>query len=543
MANLDTACSMDACIRALKAGGTAIFPTDTVMGVGVSVRDAATPDALFKLKGRPSDKPIAWLVDSADALEGYGRDVPDYTRLLADRFWPGALTLIVVASDAVPAAFSSAQGAIGLRMPGNSQALDLIEGVGCPLATTSANFTGEPAPYDAEGLDPDLARSVDAVLEPCGGLDGFSAAASSGIASTVVDCTGEKPVIVREGSISRQEVAELLENETADETFDRTANTPVVQTEDFDFPSADGESVISARIWFAPDVKPEMNARPKAIIHIVHGMAEYVRRYDDFARYLVSNGFVVCGEDMIGHGRSAKSKDHLGHIPIAAGRDALVADMHSLRELVSARYAPETPYVMLGHSMGSFIARAYMAEHGRGLAAVVISGTGNPAPAASAAGNFLARRAAARKGETYRSAFIDGMAAGGYGKKIANARTPLDWLSVNRENVDSYLADEYCGAMFSVGGYAALTDLTRWVVSKQCAARVPVDLPVLFVAGDGDPVGDNGKGVHAAADLLREAGVRLVSEIIYPGMRHEILNETDHLRVYADIVAWIKEQL
>lgn len=193
--------------------------------------------------------------------------------------------------------------------------------------------------------------------------------------------------------------------------------------------------------------------------------------------------------------------------------------------------------------MGSFITRAYIAEHGADLCAAVLCGTGSPAPIASWAANFLSRQAAKCKGPEYRSSFIDGLAAGGYGKRIADARTPLDWLSVNPENVDAYLADEYCGAMFSVGAYATLTDLTRWVVSKECARRVPRDLPVLFIAGEADPVGDNGKGVYAAAKLLRDAGVAHVDVKIYPGMRHEILNERGHAQVYADVAEWMENRL
>ena len=330
---------------------------------------------------------------------------------------------------------------------------------------------------------------------------------------------------------------------TSENAIDNSRSSAKIATEDFSFASADGTSTVSARLWFPQDSAPDANARPQGIVHIVHGMSEYIRRYDDFARYLAGRGFVVCGEDMIGHGFTAPSKEALGHMPVEGGRDALVADMHALRQIVSARYDAQTPYLMFGHSMGSFITRAYIAEHGRGLCAVVLCGTGSPAPAASWAGNFLSRQAAKRKGPEYRSSFIDNLAAGGYGKKIANARTPLDWLSVNPENVDAYLADEYCGAMFSVGAYATLTDLTRWVVSNECASRVPRNLPVFFVAGEADPVGDNGRGVRTAAKLLHDAGVAHVDVKIYANMRHEILNETGREQVYADVAEWMEARL
>jgi alpha-beta hydrolase superfamily lysophospholipase len=147
------------------------------------------------------------------------------------------------------------------------------------------------------------------------------------------------------------------------------------------------------------------------------------------------------------------------------------------------------------------------------------------------------------RGETYRSKFIDNMGAGAYGKQIENARTNLDWLSTDEAVVDAYIADELCGFMFTVGGYATLLDLTAEVVTPACAASVPKDLPIFLVAGDGDPVGEMGKGVRAAAQLLRDAGVQVVDEKIYPGMRHEIHNEIGRDQVYDDLATWIESHI
>lgn len=511
--------------RALRRGGVALFPTDTVAGVGVAVGSSDSPKVLADLKGRPSDKPIAWLVGGPVALDAYGAAVPGYARRMAQKWWPGGLTLIVHASPAVPRAFCSKEGTIGLRMPDCERALDLIARAGSPLATTSANLSGEPSPRCVADVSAVIRDKVDAIV-------GDGSAAESGVASTVVDCTGAYPVVVREGDITSADIERLL-----------LADNSVCETKDVSFASADGLSTISARLWFPPACAPDSGVKPRGVVHIVHGMAEHVRRYDDFARYLVGHGFVVCGSDMIGHGESAASKEDLGHIPVCAGRSALVADVQSLREIVSARYPVGTPYLVFGHSMGSFITRAYIAEHGAGLAAAVLCGTGNPAPVASAAGNILSRAIARVRGERYRSSLVDSLAAGGFGKQIPDARTPLDWLSVNSDNVDAYLADEYCGAMFSVGAYSTLTDLTRWVVSQECASRVPKDLPVLFIAGDQDPVGDCGQGVHQAAELLRSAGVERVDERIFANMRHEILNETDRMNVFTFVSQWMEALL
>ena len=185
-------------IRALKAGSPVIFPTDTLYGLGVSVRDADSPEILYELKARPTRKPVAWLVDGVDALSTYGINVPDFAFALARTFWPGPLTIIVEASSAVPEAFRSAEGTIGLRCPKGELAQQLIAELGCPIATTSANPSGKKPPKSVEGLDTNLCAGVACVIT--------DEEEKSGIASTIVDCTLEHPVLTREGSISIEEI-------------------------------------------------------------------------------------------------------------------------------------------------------------------------------------------------------------------------------------------------------------------------------------------------------------------------------------------------
>lgn len=190
----ETACVM-------RAGRPAVFPTDTVYGVGVAVEHAATPEVLFDLKRRPHGKPVAWLVASADALDVYGEGVGETARRLAQTFWPGPLTIIVRAGENVPRAFRSQSGTIGLRMPANRTTLRLIEAVGCPIAATSANFAGEAPPYAANDIDPAFAEAVGCTL-----TDGER---KSGIASTVVDCTDGRVRIVREGAVTLEDIGAL----------------------------------------------------------------------------------------------------------------------------------------------------------------------------------------------------------------------------------------------------------------------------------------------------------------------------------------------
>jgi L-threonylcarbamoyladenylate synthase len=192
----------DAVVNALMAGKAAIVPTDTLYGLAVCPLHAPSPGILYETKGRPSDKPVAWLVGSALDLDVYGRDVADYARRLVAAYWPGALTVIVPASERVPAAYQSAAGTIGLRMPDDELTRAIIAEVGCPLATTSANLSGHPDPLSFAEIDPAIIAAVAAAID--------DNQEKSGIGSTVVDCTASVPRILREGSITAKEITAVL---------------------------------------------------------------------------------------------------------------------------------------------------------------------------------------------------------------------------------------------------------------------------------------------------------------------------------------------
>lgn len=185
---------------ALAAGEAVIMPTDTVYGLGVAVNAVASPRELFALKGRPAGKAVAWLVEGPAALDRYGEGVHPWVHRLARRFWPGGLTLVVRASEAVSPAFRSPEGTIGLRMPAAPEALALIEAVGSPLAVTSANPSGAPAPSVPDLLDAALVARTAGVLEGACGTDG--------VASTVVDCTAAEPVVLRPGLLTARDLKE-----------------------------------------------------------------------------------------------------------------------------------------------------------------------------------------------------------------------------------------------------------------------------------------------------------------------------------------------
>ena len=307
------------------------------------------------------------------------------------------------------------------------------------------------------------------------------------------------------------------------------------------FKSHDGSSQIKGVLW---QPVPGVGAPGvRGVVQIVHGMAEHSGRYEDFARFLVDNGFAVCAHDHIGHGRSVASSADLGHMPLDGGKDVLVEDVHGLRRIVQARFSRQIPYFVFGHSMGSYVTRAYLSRYAQGLSGAVICGTGNEPVAKSKAGHALARRIARRQGERTSSKLLHNLADGSFSKSVKHARTSLDWLSTDPAVIDAYLADDLCGQMFTAGAYATLTSLTAEVATLDSALAVPSDLPVLFIAGALDPVGNKGKGVKSAAALFENAGIRDVEVKLYPGMRHEILNEPGKRRVYDDVLAWIDRRI
>lgn len=318
---------------------------------------------------------------------------------------------------------------------------------------------------------------------------------------------------------------------------------------EFAFDSADGKSQVRAVLWVpltmertdSASGEPELGCfKPRGVVQLIHGMAEHIDRYDDFARFLADAGYLVAGHDHIGHGETAGTPKRRGVIDAEGGANAMIEDAQTLRLLVSQQVAPGTPYFMFGHSMGSLVLRSYLPRFGQGLAGAVICGTANEATAVSRTGNLAARAIAAVRGDDYRSSLLHALADGAYSRAIKNARTPFDWLSRDPAVADAFMADERAGFMFGAGAYAALTELA-WRANAPATYRdTPHDLPLLFVSGDADPVGKCGKGVAKAAESMEKAGAEDITLRLFPAMRHEILNELGKEEVYDFILEWIE---
>ena len=303
-----------------------------------------------------------------------------------------------------------------------------------------------------------------------------------------------------------------------------------MKQEQLQFTSSEGNRQIFCTLWL-----PDGDVR--GVLQISHGMAEYVDRYAPLAEFLTARGYAVCGNDHFGHGRSVTCPDDLGYIP-QGGADILVDDLHLLTSLLRQRF-PSAPLTLLGHSMGSFVARLYSARYGADLDAVIFMGSAGPGQP-TAAGKLLAKLTSALRGSHRRSPLIDGIAFGSYNSRLGRDAHKFAWLSRDEAVVAAYDADPLCGYIFCADGFHTLFDLLGRVSAKDWAAALPADLPILVVSGGEDPVGGWGKGVRALYDIICRAGCRKVSLKIYPEDRHEILNELDREAVMTDLAAWLE---
>ena len=304
---------------------------------------------------------------------------------------------------------------------------------------------------------------------------------------------------------------------------------------DFYFPSTNGKNKILARIC-TPD-KP-----PKAVVQIAHGIAEHISRYDPFMFFLAENGYVAVGNDHLGHGLSAENEDGLGIFDTQNGWTYAVDDMKALRDQVRQDFH-DIPYIFFGHSIGSVLTRTYLIRYPDQYDAAILSGTGQQSPALINAGFFAANLLTLLRGPGADGKLLNDMAFGSYCKKIDNPRTPFDWLSTNEENVDRYIADPLCGFVAKCSMYRDMMGGLKFLTKQSNIDKMNKDAPIYFMSGAEDPVGDYGAGVEKAYRAFCDAGLHDVTMKLYPGGRHEMLNETNREEVMQDILAWLDQRV
>ena len=303
----------------------------------------------------------------------------------------------------------------------------------------------------------------------------------------------------------------------------------MAQFSEFTFPSSDGVHQCHACLWL-PD-----GGEPKAVVQLVHGICEYAQRYDHFARHLADHGFAVCGHDHLGHGKTAAGPEEYGYF---TEWSHLSRDVYALRQRMGERF-PGLPYFLLGHSMGSFVARTYLIDYPGTLSGCILSGTGQEASATVALGKWLTGM-----GDPHKvNRLFYNLSIGAYNKQFKPNRTSADWICRDAAVVDKYLADPLCNFQTTAGMNHAMMTGLQYISAPENLKKMDPDTPVYLFSGDQDPVGANGKGVRKVHGYFKDSGTRDLTLKFYPGGRHEMLNETNKDEVYADVLAWLNARI
>lgn len=301
-------------------------------------------------------------------------------------------------------------------------------------------------------------------------------------------------------------------------------------------------------IWYASKGAGQIHAcrwtpegQPKAVLQIVHGIAEFVERYDAFANFLTEQGCVVVAEDHMGHGQSINGEGIQGYFH--GGWFTAVEDTMELMRLTREAYSG-LPYILFGHSMGSFMARTILCQYpDSGIDAAIICGTGWQPAFALPALIKVVESICKKTGETQPNEKLQSMVFGSYNNRVEHPRTTFDWLTRDAQIVDAYIDHPLCGFTASCGLLREMMKGIHYIEQPKNLARMHKELPVFFIAGGDDPVGSYGKGIHQAVEAFRKAGMQDVQARIYPLCRHEILNEINKEEIYQDVWNWVQKKI
>ncbi len=300
--------------------------------------------------------------------------------------------------------------------------------------------------------------------------------------------------------------------------------------------SMDEKTDLNGVIW-----QPEASKTPKAILQIVHGMAEYIERYDEFANFLNENNILVVGHDHLGHGESVDLENPTyGFFAKDDSANILVEDTYQITNYIKKRY-PQVPLFIMGHSMGSFVTRNYLKKYSDKVEGSILMGTGGKKEEIKLMKKLL-------KGLNTISPkavnpALNHLSFGNFNKKIKQANSPFSWLSKNEANVKQYEEDQKCGFIFTNNGFYTLISLVEGATQKNWFKTIQTTLPILIISGEKDPVGNYGKGPRKVAIELTDNYFSDVTLRLYHDLRHEILNEVEKEDVMNDIYDWLTSHL
>ena len=309
----------------------------------------------------------------------------------------------------------------------------------------------------------------------------------------------------------------------------------MVKITDFHIKSSDGKTELHGRKWI-PD------GPVKGVVQIVHGVAEYIERYHDFACFLAENGYVTAGDDHLGHGYSVSDDSELGWFAEENGWMTIVRDEKKLHDLLVELH-PGVPMILLGHSMGSFMARTYLGLWPNDFDLSILSGTGWQPLFVCKAGLAMANKEIKAHGTRYRSQVLQNLAFGSYLKKIEDPIGKNDWINRDEEEIRRYDADPLCGFTGTAGLMRDMMYGLSLICRDSHMEKMNKSMPVLFISGDADPVGNWGKGVKKTAGRFRWLAMKDVTTKLYPGARHEVLNELNRRKVWEDVLIWIQSKV
>ena len=303
--------------------------------------------------------------------------------------------------------------------------------------------------------------------------------------------------------------------------------------EEFRFKSSTGKELY-AKKWYNEKLKEY-----KGVVQLVHGMEEYISRYDEFANFLADKGFMVVGHDHIGHGKSAKDDTELGDFDCKDGWFRMTEDIHILQNIIAKEY-PDIPYFLMGHSMGSLLVRTYATIYKDNISGIIISGTSGKKSFALRLGVLLTSIIKTFKGEKYKSKLVEKLVTGSFNNSFKPTRTEADWTTRDEKAIDEYMKVINPKRKFTVESYRQMFKGSIYLNKKE-KIKNTINVPILIFSGDKDPVGENAKGVQRVYKTLKNIGINDITLKLYKEGRHEMLKEINKDEVFENILNWINK--
>ncbi|HGM3893725.1 TPA: lysophospholipase [Clostridioides difficile] len=303
----------------------------------------------------------------------------------------------------------------------------------------------------------------------------------------------------------------------------------------FTFKGEEGLDIYTYK-WEDENIK-----KPKAVIQIAHGMAETAQRYETFAKVLTKNGYIVYINDHRGHGKTAKIIENVGHLAEKEGFRCLVEDMYTLTNIIK-KENEDLPIYLFGHSMGSFASQRYIMDYSNNLSGLILCGSNGKQGIILNLAHLIINHEIKKYGRRFKSNKINNLIFGGEIIR-RNEKTKFDWLSRDKEQVEKYINDPFCGVVCSCGFFYDLVQGLKEIEDKENLKKVPLDIPIYIISGDKDPIGKNGKGVLRLRDRYIKLGVKDVTCKLYKDGRHELLNDINREEVFEDIICWLNNKI